>query len=69
MQGGVGEAVAHAIAENPPARMPSVLTLGIPDRFVDQGKVALLHKEVGLDAQGIAARIREKLAAMKGAQA
>ena len=69
VQGGVGEAVAHAIAENPPVRMPSVLTLGIPDRFVDQGKVALLHKEVGLDAQGIAARIREKLAAMKGAQA
>ena len=46
-----------------------MLTFGIPDRFVSQGKVALLHKEVGLDAESMANRIREKLADMKKAQA
>ena len=45
------------------------MTLGVPDRFVSQGKIPLLHKELGIDAAGIAARIREKLAVLRGSQA
>jgi 1-deoxy-D-xylulose-5-phosphate synthase len=28
--------------------------LGIPDRFIEQGPQALLRKQLGLDAEGIA---------------
>jgi 1-deoxy-D-xylulose-5-phosphate synthase len=35
--------------------------LGLPDRFVDHGDHALLMKECGLDAQGIAKAIAGKL--------
>lgn len=69
IEGGIGEGILEALAANPPAKVPPVLTFGIPDRFVSQGKVALLHKEVGLDAESMANRIREKLADMKKAQA
>lgn len=62
ISGGIGEGVLEALAENPPAVAPPLLTVGIPDRFVSQGKVAQLHRELGIDAQGMADRIREKLA-------
>ncbi|NWG86158.1 MAG: 1-deoxy-D-xylulose-5-phosphate synthase [Hydrogenophilaceae bacterium] len=58
--GGAGEAVAEALAElglnNP------ILHLGLPDRFVEQGEPAVLLARVGLDAGGIEAAIRKKLA-------
>ena len=65
IEGGIGEGILEALAANPPAKVPPVLTFGIPDRFVSQGKVPLLHKELGIDAEGMARRIREKLASMK----
>ena len=37
------------------------LTMGIPDEFVPQGKADLLLHDLGLDAQGIAAAIEERL--------
>jgi 1-deoxy-D-xylulose-5-phosphate synthase len=37
------------------------LQLGLPDRFVDHGDHALLMKECGLDATGIAKAIATKL--------
>ena len=46
------------------ARMGSstpALTMGIPDEFVPQGKADLLLHDLGLDAQGIAAAIEERL--------
>ncbi len=69
VSGGIGEGILEAMAANPPAKVPPFMTFGIPDRFVSQGKVALLHKEVGIDAESMAARIREKLAAMDEGQA
>lgn len=69
VEGGIGEGILEALAATPPAKVPPVLTLGIPDRFISQGKVALLHKEIGLDAESMANRIREKLAALRGSQA
>ncbi|MEF2651876.1 1-deoxy-D-xylulose-5-phosphate synthase [Slackia piriformis] len=65
IEGGIGEGILEALAANPPAKVPPVLTFGIPDRFVSQGKIPLLHRELGIDAEGIAQRIREKLASMK----
>jgi 1-deoxy-D-xylulose-5-phosphate synthase len=39
-----------------------ILHLGLPDRFVDHGDQALLLAAVGLDAEGIAAKIQTRLA-------
>ena len=41
-----------------------VLTLGIPDRYIMQGAPDFLMHELGLDAEGIAAAIEEKLEAL-----
>lgn len=62
IEGGIGEGILEALAERPPEKVPPLLVFGIPDKFVQQGKVALLHKELGIDAEGMARRIREKLA-------
>ena len=59
LAGGVGEGVLAELA-----RMGSstpALTMGIPDEFVPQGKADLLLHDLGLDAQGIAAAIEERL--------
>jgi len=60
VQGGAGAAVAEALAAAGVA-IP-MLMLGLPDRFVEHGEVALLLAEIGLDAAGIARSIRERLA-------
>ena len=39
----------------------AALTLGIRDAFVAQGKADLLLRDLGLDAEGIAAAIRGRL--------
>ena len=41
-----------------------LLTLGIPDRYIMQGAPDFLMHELGLDAEGIAAAIEEKLEAL-----
>lgn len=64
IEGGIGEGILEVLAANPPEKIPPVLTIGIPDRFVSQGKVSQLHRELEIDAQGIADRIRAKLADM-----
>lgn len=69
IEGGIGEGILESLAVNPPEKVPPLLLFGIPDRFVSQGKVSLLHKELGIDAEGMANRIREKLASMKEAKA
>lgn len=52
IQGGVGEEVLEMLAcEKLHAK---VVNLGIPDTFIEQGKVDLLFQDLGLDAQGIA---------------
>ena len=63
LAGGAGSAVnEYLLASN--YRIP-ILNLGLPDRFLDQGKVPQMLAEVGLDSDGIVDAIREKLKACK----
>jgi len=60
IEGGAGSAVLEELAAAQ-VQIP-VLQLGLPDRFVDHGDPALLLKECGLDAHGVAASIRTRFA-------
>ncbi len=65
--GGFGTAVMEAFSRlgiSP----PRVKTLGIPDRFVEQGDRSLLLKSVHLDAESIARTAAEFFASPKGAE-
>lgn len=57
--GGVGEAVLEVLAEE--NLKVTTLTLGIPDNFIEQGKVDQLFSDLELDGRGIAQRIRASL--------
>ncbi|MEY8461485.1 1-deoxy-D-xylulose-5-phosphate synthase [Eggerthellaceae bacterium 24-137] len=57
--GGAGEGVLEVLARQG-ATVPAV-TLGIPDHFVGQGPVSQLFADLGLNAEGIAATVREQL--------
>lgn len=59
LAGGVGQAILAELADMD-ARVPA-LTLGLPDRFVEQGKVGQLFELLGLDGNGIARAIAGKL--------
>jgi 1-deoxy-D-xylulose-5-phosphate synthase len=61
VQSGAGSAVLEVLAASD-LRVP-VLQLGLPDRFIDHGDSALLLKECGLDAAGVAAAIRQRYGA------
>ncbi len=54
--GGFGSAVLEFMAAN--NYTPEVKMLGIPDRIVEHGKPAELHKECGYDAAAIAEAVR-----------
>ena len=56
--GGFGSAVAEGLA---PFGIPVTL-MAVPDSFVEQGAQAELLKQLGLDAAGVAARVRRSLA-------
>ncbi len=63
VQGGAGSAVnEYLLAEN--YSIP-VLNLGLPDHFLEHGKVSDMLTEVGLDAAGVVRAIKRKLAACK----
>ena len=51
LKGGLGSAVVEFFAANNYA--PKVISLGIPDRFVEHGTIAQLQAECGLDEDGI----------------
>ena len=53
--GGFGSAVSEALA---PLGIP-VTIMAVPDSFIEQGGQSELLKQLGLDAQGVAARIRQ----------
>ena len=57
--GGVGEEILRVLS-NEGLQVPT-LVLGLPDRFVQQGKTDDLYREVGLDAESIANSILAKL--------
>ncbi len=64
LQGGFGSAVMELLEEE---RITGVRIkrLGIPDRYIEQGSQAQLRKDLGLDAEGIAAAV-EAFLAVKG---
>jgi len=59
--GGAGSAVLEWLAQQGLQR--PVLTLGLPDRFIEHGDPAVLLARLGLDAAGIEGAIRERLGA------
>lgn len=56
LQGGFGSAILELLEEE--GLSPQVLRIGLPDAFVEQGSQAELRSRYGLDAAGIAGRIR-----------
>ena len=56
--GGFGSAVLEALNEM--GLKPEVQVLGLPDRFFEHGAIPSLHRQAGIDAEGI----RKALAAM-----
>jgi 1-deoxy-D-xylulose-5-phosphate synthase len=63
LQGGFGSAVLEMLQEEGLA--PKVLRIGLPDVFIEQGSQQELRAAHGLDAEGIAARVR-RFAGMPG---
>jgi 1-deoxy-D-xylulose-5-phosphate synthase len=61
LAGGFGAAVIEHLSDVG-ARVPQVLRVGIPDRYVTHGKPALLHEEVGFTAERVAERVAGTLA-------
>ncbi len=64
--GGAGSAVLEALSDA--GLSAETLVLGIDDAFAPHGKQSLVLSKLGLDGEGIALSIREKLAAMDGVQ-
>ena len=56
LAGGFGSAVLGD-AHRRGGRLPRILRVGLPDRYVTHGKPALLHEEVGFTGERIAERI------------
>jgi 1-deoxy-D-xylulose-5-phosphate synthase len=68
--GGFGSAVLELVEEvrlaDPAYRDVAIRILGIPsERFVDHGSVADLRRVLRLDAEGLAAQVREALTALR----
>src|SRR5574340_1086316 len=57
--GGAGAEVARSLAEH--GSGTPLLRLGLPDRYIDHGDTVLLLAEIGLDAKGIVARVRQTI--------
>jgi 1-deoxy-D-xylulose-5-phosphate synthase len=62
LAGGFGSAVWETLNETG-ARIPRILRVGLPDRYVTHGAPALLHEEVGFTGRQIAERVRAVIAA------
>ena len=58
--GGFGSAVMEFYTDNRIDNV-TVVRLGLPDAFITHGKVKYLHKELGLDAEGITATILREM--------
>ncbi len=60
LQGGFGSAVMELMEER--GLTPKFLRIGLPDRYVEHGGKAELYAACGLDADGIARRVRDFVA-------
>jgi 1-deoxy-D-xylulose-5-phosphate synthase len=56
LPGGFGSGVLEYFAEN--NYKSDVLRIGIPDKFIDHGSQQELHKELEIDPEGIAKKIK-----------
>jgi 1-deoxy-D-xylulose-5-phosphate synthase len=56
LAGGFGSAVWETLSEAA-MRIPRIIRIGLPDRYVTHGKPALLHEEVGFTGERIAERV------------
>lgn len=56
LQGGFGSAVLELLYENG-LQDVRVKRIGLPDRYIEQGSQAQLRKDLGIDAEGIAATV------------
>ncbi|HEY4094914.1 MAG TPA: 1-deoxy-D-xylulose-5-phosphate synthase [Baekduia sp.] len=65
LAGGFGSAVWEAL-NDVAVRLPRILRVGLPDRYVTHGKPALLHAEVGFTGRDIARRVEAVLFAGRG---
>jgi 1-deoxy-D-xylulose-5-phosphate synthase len=63
LPGGFGSAVLELLSEHTGQHQPTVLRVGVPDRYVTHGKPALLHEEIGFTGGAIAARVLAALTA------
>lgn len=61
LMGGFGSAVLELLADEGILGL-KVKRIGIPDRFIEHGSQEQLRRDLGLDAAGIAATVRELLA-------
>lgn len=61
VDGGVGSAIAQAVAELPDEARVRVLNLGVPKKFIAHGRRDVLLRELGLDSAGVAKRVLELL--------
>jgi 1-deoxy-D-xylulose-5-phosphate synthase len=66
LAGGFGSAVWETLNEAG-AAPPRILRVGLPDRYVTHGKLALLHEEVGFTGTRIAERVRAAILARESA--
>ena len=57
IEGGAGEGVLEELSRM--GMTPATRVLGIDDQYVHQGKPDLLMHDLGLDAEGVAAAVRE----------
>ncbi|BCS53344.1 1-deoxy-D-xylulose-5-phosphate synthase [Geobacter sp. SVR] len=57
LQGGFGSAVMEALYDNGLQNI-RVKRLGIPDRYIEHGSQAQLRRDLGIDADGIAAAVK-----------
>ncbi len=64
LMGGFGSAVLEVLEEEGLQEV-SVLRIGLPDRFIEHGSQEILRRKYGLDAQGIASRVKHFLASGK----
>ena len=71
LQGGFGSAVWEELNEAALGadRIPPILRIGLPDRYVTHGKPALLHREVGFTGKAIAERVRAAIGSSALAEA
>ncbi len=59
LQGGFGSAVLELLADADVH--PRILRIGIPDQFIEQGTQGELRKMLGLNAEGIAEKVKQAL--------